>query len=121
MLGMADEPRPATTAAPKSSATVKLAGLPHEPETALAAARGSPVFLGPRGRVYDECSPCFCQAAFSFTSKAKGIAIGSIWDGCGAVVLQEARFVQALVHEARISIAYSVQAVAQVKAISSST
>ena len=38
-------------------------------------ARGSRVFLRARGRVFDECLPCFCHAAFSSQAAKAGIAI----------------------------------------------
>ena len=58
----------------KSSADSQLAnaGLPTNPKPALAAARGSSVFTGARGRALDECLPRFFHAAIS--SRSRGLA-----------------------------------------------
>ena len=103
----------------KSSADSQLAraGLPTNPKPALAAARGSSVFSGARGRALDECLPCFFHAAFSFTSSQGRHRHRSVCGDTEAVAAASRRIRAALRRGARILIAYSVHAAAQVKAI----
>ena len=94
---------------------------PHNPNQLRPARRGSSVLSGARGRMLDECLPRFFHAAISSRRPRLGIAIGSVCQDTEAVVAARSRICAAFKRGARISIAYSVQAVAQVKAINSST
>ena len=77
---------------------------PHNPNQLQPAARGSSVLSRVRGRILDECFPCFCHAAFSFTSSQGRHRHRSVCADTEAVAAATRRICAAFWRGARISI-----------------